>query len=336
MSRKQIFANPNIIFFLTFLVWVGMVCMPEEVFGQSQTFTNSGTFTVPHKITSVQVNLWGGGGGGGFTGNNRGAGGGGGGAYLVNNSFSVSLGTISVTVGSGGSGQTTIITPGGTGGNSIFSTLVANGGVGGNGLTGGAGGAASTGGTVGGSASNASGNPNSAGTSGGGGAGGGGAGGAGGPSSGGDGSIGTQPGGGGGGEGRSGNSGGSGGAGQVIVSWTCSNTLTSSAGSNNQTVCLGTGIGNITYVLAGASGATITGLPAGVTGTYNLGDISISGTPAVSGTFNYTITPTGSCTSSTASGTITINAPPTISAQSTATQTQCIGNAFSPISVTAA
>jgi hypothetical protein len=47
-------------------------------------------------------------------------------------------------------------------------------------------------------------------------------------------------------------------------------------------------------------------LPTGVTGNYSGGNITISGTPTVSGTFNYTVTLTGGCGSTTATGTIIV------------------------------
>ena len=93
-------------------------------------------------------------------------------------------------------------------------------------------------------------------------------------------------------------------------------TLTSGVVTNTQTICVSTPITPITYVVGGgATGATVTGLPAGVTGNYSSGVYTISGSPSVSGTFNYTVTTTGSgtCTNATASGTITSAAgiPPT-------------------------
>jgi len=41
------------------------------------------------------------------------------------------------------------------------------------------------------------------------------------------------------------------------------------------------------YAVTGATGATVTGLPPGV--SINLGTKTISGTPTASGTFNYTV-----------------------------------------------
>jgi gliding motility-associated-like protein len=88
--------------------------------------------------------------------------------------------------------------------------------------------------------------------------------------------------------------------------------LTSAAGTDNQTRCINTVITDITYNIGGsATGAGVTGLPAGVTGAYNAGVFTISGTPTATGVFNYTVTTTGGCSVATASGTITVNAPVT-------------------------
>jgi gliding motility-associated-like protein len=85
--------------------------------------------------------------------------------------------------------------------------------------------------------------------------------------------------------------------------------LTSAVGTNNQTPCINTPITNIVYNIGGsATGAGVTGLPAGVNGVYNAGVFTISGTPTGSGVFNYTITTTGGCSVATATGTITVTA----------------------------
>jgi len=83
-------------------------------------------------------------------------------------------------------------------------------------------------------------------------------------------------------------------------------TLTSDVGTDNQTVCINTPITNITYTTTGATRAMFSGLPAGITGKYEGDNITISGIPTVSGTFNYTITLTGGCGKTTAMGNITV------------------------------
>ncbi|NBW33412.1 MAG: hypothetical protein EBR22_05605 [Cytophagia bacterium] len=54
--------------------------------------------------------------------------------------------------------------------------------------------------------------------------------------------------------------------------------------------------------------ATVTGLPAGVTGNWSANVVTITGTPSVAGTFTYTVTMTGGCTggTNTITGTITV------------------------------
>ena len=72
-------------------------------------------------------------------------------------------------------------------------------------------------------------------------------------------------------------------------------TLTSAVGTDNQTLCINIPIIDVTYVTTGATGATFSGLPAGVTGVWLANNITISGTPTISGILNYTITLTGGC-----------------------------------------
>jgi ligand-binding SRPBCC domain-containing protein len=102
-------------------------------------------------------------------------------------------------------------------------------------------------------------------------------------------------------------------AGTITVNDNSTINLSSAAGTNGQTICTTSPITNITYLLGGSStGATIAGLPAGVTSSYNSGTqtFTITGTPSVTGVFNYTVSSTGPCVQ-TATGSITI-APPSI------------------------
>ena len=125
---------------------------------------------------------------------------------------------------------------------------------------------------------------------------------------------------------------------KVDVNVTNSNAinLTSAVGTDDQTVCLNTTITNITYSTTGATGATFTGLPTGVTGTWSANKITISGTPSVNtnSPYNYTITLTGGCGTVTKTGKITINNLNTItltSASGTDNQTICINKQLTNI-----
>src|SRR6478672_10940605 len=111
-------------------------------------------------------------------------------------------------------------------------------------------------------------------------------------------------------------------------------TLSSAAGTNVQTRCINTAITNITYSTTGATGATFSGLPAGITGNWAGDVVTISGTPTASGIFNYTVTLTGGCGTVTATGSITVTPDNTItltSAAGTNAQTLCINTAITNI-----
>lgn len=111
-------------------------------------------------------------------------------------------------------------------------------------------------------------------------------------------------------------------------------TLSSAAGTNDQSTCINTSIKNITYSTSGVSGATFTGLPSGVTGKWSANVVTISGTPSVSGTFNYTVTLTGGCINLSATGTITSIPNNTITLSSSAetiNQTLCTNTPIASI-----
>ncbi|MFN8294016.1 MAG: hypothetical protein U0T72_09855 [Chitinophagales bacterium] len=74
-------------------------------------------------------------------------------------------------------------------------------------------------------------------------------------------------------------------------------------------------------------------MPSSVTGSWSANVATISGTPTVSGTFNYTVTMTGGCTggTNTATGTITANPNNTIAAG--VNRTTCINTAITSISL---
>jgi len=75
-------------------------------------------------------------------------------------------------------------------------------------------------------------------------------------------------------------------------------TLSSAAGTDNQSVPVGTTITPITYTTTGATSAVVTNLPPGITGVWSAGSpdtFTISGTPNVTGVYPYTITMIGGC-----------------------------------------
>jgi hypothetical protein len=101
--------------------------------------------------------------------------------------------------------------------------------------------------------------------------------------------------------------------------------------SANPTVCVNTAITPITFTTTGATGiGAATGLPAGVTAVWLNNTITISGTPTVTGTFNYSIPLTGGCGTVNATGTITVSPNRTAGAPSS-NPTLCVNIAISPV-----
>ncbi|MCQ2105280.1 MAG: pectate lyase [Fibrobacter sp.] len=83
------------------------------------------------------------------------------------------------------------------------------------------------------------------------------------------------------------------------------------AGSSNQTVAAGSAIDELYFTIAGATGATISGLPAGVTGTLKGSDFYISGTVSATAeakAYKWTLTTTGGSSNTSKSGTFTVTA----------------------------
>lgn len=81
------------------------------------------------------------------------------------------------------------------------------------------------------------------------------------------------------------------------------------SGSAKQEVKQGESIEEFYFTVAGATGATVTGLPEGVSGTMKGSDFYISGTVAQNaavGAYNFTVTTTGATTNATKNGTITV------------------------------
>jgi trimeric autotransporter adhesin len=290
-------------------------------YAQIEPFTTSGSFIVPNGITTISVQAWGAGGGSGGIGSGFTSGGAGGASSLstaiIAAGGSGSAGANNNTPTAGAAGGTiasstgTTRTAGNAGSTGVANNSNSRGGDGGS-SPGGAGTtvASPTGSTIagvnggipGGGAAGAArtgGGPNSRSTGGGGG----GAYAAGSVS-------GLTPGNsltvtiGAGGTAGAGSfaAGGVGGRGELIITWDCTNVLTSGTGTDDQTVCLNTPITPITYDIKGSRNTpSLSGLPAGVSATYNAvtGVLTISGTPTVGGTFTYTLTQTGDCAYST-------------------------------------
>ncbi len=107
--------------------------------------------------------------------------------------------------------------------------------------------------------------------------------------------------------------------------------LTSAVGTDNQTVCKGDAITDVTYTYnEGATSYTITGLPTGVTQSASTNTITITGTPSVDGVYNYTVQTIGSCNQTQAVGTITSGASLS-SAPGTDNQVVCKNTAITDI-----
>ncbi|WP_290764516.1 pectate lyase [Fibrobacter sp. UBA4297] len=81
------------------------------------------------------------------------------------------------------------------------------------------------------------------------------------------------------------------------------------SGSTKQEVKQGASVEEFYFTVAGATGATVTGLPEGVVGTMKESDFYISGAVAQNadvGEYKFTVTTTGAATNATKSGTITV------------------------------
>lgn len=102
--------------------------------------------------------------------------------------------------------------------------------------------------------------------------------------------------------------------------------------SSSLTLRLDSLMANITHATSNATGlGTATGLPAGVTAALSGNRITISGSPSVSGTFNYAIPITGtgtSVSSDTARGTILVSACGSVSSVS-----DVDGNVYTSVSI---
>lgn len=107
----------------------------------------------------------------------------------------------------------------------------------------------------------------------------------------------------------------------------------SNPGNKVQNICINTAIDQISFTIGGGgTGANVVGLPPGISGSYNNGTFTLNGTPSTAGTFNYTVTTTGTCAQTSVSGTITVAPDATISlASGNNNQTVCQGDAIAPI-----
>ncbi len=108
----------------------------------------------------------------------------------------------------------------------------------------------------------------------------------------------------------------------------------SSPSNKEQTdICINSAIAPIVFTIGGSgNGATVSGLPAGVTGSFSGGNFTISGTPTSAGSFPYTVTATGPCESVTETGIITVVKDATISLTSgNNTQSVCQGEDIAAI-----
>ncbi len=93
-------------------------------------------------------------------------------------------------------------------------------------------------------------------------------------------------------------------------------------------VCANTALTPITHTTTGATGiGAATGLPTGITASWNSNTITISGTPTETGTFNYSIPLTGGCGSANATGSIIVGGITSMTGGTNTTQ--CLGTDYS-------
>ena len=121
-------------------------------------------------------------------------------------------------------------------------------------------------------------------------------------------------------------------SGTITVSGIAGITLTSATA--NPTICLNTQITPITFSTSiGITGATVSSLPAGLSGNFALGIFTISGIPVASGTFPYTITSVGGCTPVSVSGIITVSTSATATISYTGTSFCTADHNFYPVNL---
>jgi uncharacterized protein (TIGR02145 family) len=114
--------------------------------------------------------------------------------------------------------------------------------------------------------------------------------------------------------------------------WIClsvANAVT--AASASPTLCMNTPLTPITHITTGATGiGSATGLPPGVSPVWAANTITISGTPTVDGTYNYTIPLEGGAGNAEAMGTITVLEATSVGAASS-TPMLSVNTALTPI-----
>lgn len=121
----------------------------------------------------------------------------------------------------------------------------------------------------------------------------------------------------------------------VTVTGDATLTLTSAPPTANQTRCINRQITDITYQWGGTgTNATVTGLPTGVTFSISGNVVTISGTPTVSGTFNFIVQTDGPCFKPQLTGSITVTTESKVilsSALATRNQELCIYSTLTEI-----
>ncbi|MEY3198499.1 MAG: hypothetical protein RJA13_457, partial [Bacteroidota bacterium] len=120
----------------------------------------------------------------------------------------------------------------------------------------------------------------------------------------------------------------------VVVEGNPTLALSSAVATANQLICNNTPITNIQYVFGGPVTATFaSGLPAGVVSNISGNSLTISGSPTITGTFNYMVSAIGTCSSIMLMGTIEIQGSTLelLSAPNTNNQLICLGNPIEPI-----
>ena len=126
--------------------------------------------------------------------------------------------------------------------------------------------------------------------------------------------------------------------GRIKVNPNATIALTSATATSAQSICNGAALTPIVYTVGnGALGATLTGMPTGISASFASGILTISGSSLLVGTYNYSVTTFGGCSSATLTGTLEVKPNVTIaltSAPSTAIQTLCVNDPITPIQYT--